>query len=137
MRAANQIARLDVAIKSSRVHAAFRCNELDGDQTVAIFRAFLEPLEEKGLLKEMDGINAWLEEDVWRMRLDGGQIRNIVSSAVGRARAGANGAEAKLTKKHLRAMISNVDECKDGFMQAFERCKNSQRGDTSQHQEAM
>lgn len=81
----------------------------------------------------MDGINAWLEEDVWRMRLDGRQIRDIVTSAVGLARAGANGAEPELTKKHLKARISNFKECRDGFMQAFERYKNSQRGDTSQH----
>ena len=61
------------------------------------------------------------------MGLDGRQIRNIVTSAVGLARAEGKGTNAKLTKKHLKAMISNVKEFKDEFIKAFERYKTSQR----------
>src|SRR3954463_6021947 len=126
----NQIAQFDVAIKS-RIHVAFKYDELNPDQTLAIFHGFLKSLRNKGLIADMEEIDLWLKEDIIRLRLDGRQIRNIVTSAVGlaRAEAKAKGTSAKLTKKHLKAMVTNVKDFKDEFIKAFERYKTSQRGD--------
>lgn len=127
----NQIAQFDVAIKS-RIHVAFKYEELTPDQTLGIFRGFLKPLDDKGLIHNMDFINEWLQDDVVKMKLDGRQIRNIVTSAVGIARAEAGGKRPKLTYKHLKAMVSNVKEFKDEFIAAFERYKTSQSGSRAQ-----
>ncbi|KAF7884770.1 uncharacterized protein EAF02_005106 [Botrytis sinoallii] len=43
----NQIAQFDVAIKS-RIHVAFKYEELTPDQALAIFNGFLQPLDKKG-----------------------------------------------------------------------------------------
>ncbi|KAM3072469.1 hypothetical protein ACMFMG_009269 [Clarireedia jacksonii] len=124
----NQIAQFDVAIKS-RIHVAFKYDELNPTQTLAIFNGFLGSLQKKGLIANMGDINEWLTEDVQRLGLDGRQIRNIVTSAMGlaRAEAKANGTSAKLSKKHLKAMVTNVKDFKDEFIKAFERYKTSQR----------
>ncbi|KAI9644987.1 hypothetical protein NHQ30_007022 [Ciborinia camelliae] len=128
----NQIAQFDVAIKS-RIHVAFKYNELNPKQTLDIFNGFLEPLNEKGLIKNMGDITEWLNEDVVKMGLDGRQIRNIVTSAVGLARAEAKGQIPKLNRKHLKAMVSNVKEFKDEFIAAYERYKTSQSGSRANH----
>ncbi|TGO23751.1 hypothetical protein BPAE_0122g00060 [Botrytis paeoniae] len=78
----NQIAKFDVAIKS-RIHVAFKYEELTPDQTLAIFNGFLQPLDKKGLIDDMSFITEWLTDDVVKMRLGGRQIRNIVTGAVG------------------------------------------------------
>ncbi|KAJ8071027.1 hypothetical protein OCU04_001375 [Sclerotinia nivalis] len=128
----NQIAQFDVAIKS-RIHVAFKYEELTPEQTLAIFDGFLKPLDQKGLILNMDSIKEWLTDDVVKMKLDGRQIRNIVTSAVGLARAEAIGETPKLTQKHLKVMVSNVKEFKDEFIAAFERYKTSQSGSRAQN----
>ncbi|KAF7936395.1 uncharacterized protein EAE98_002614 [Botrytis deweyae] len=128
----NQIAQFDVAIKS-RIHVAFKYEELTPDQTLAIFNGFLQPLDKKGLIDDMRFITEWLTDDVVKMRLDGRQIRNIVTSAVGIARAEAGGKGPKLTYKHLKAMVSNVKDFKDEFIAAYERYKTIQSGGRAQN----
>lgn len=120
----NQIAQFDVAVQS-RIHVAVKYVSLNDNQTMAIFEGFLKPLAERGLVKDMDGIREWLEEDVIKMGLDGRQIRNIVTSALGLARAGR---KSRLEKNHLKMILSNVKDFKDEFVRQFEKYRLEQAG---------
>ncbi len=109
----------------SRIHIAIKYGNLNREQTLAIFEGFLEPLAARGLVKDMDDIRDWLKEDVCKMGLDGRQIRNIVTSALGLARAqGKN----RLEKKTIKRVLSNVKDFKDEFIRQFENYKTSQGG---------
>ena len=118
----NQIAKFDIAVQS-RIHVAIKYVNLNSDQTLDIFKGFLDPLAKKGFVKDMEGIEEWLEEDVVKVGLDGRQIRNIVTSALGMARAQG---KQKLEKIHIKTMLGNVKEFKDEFWKQFEKYKNDQ-----------
>ncbi len=120
----NQIAHFDVAVQS-RIHIAIKYGQLSQTQTMAIFEGFLKPLAEKGRVKDMDDIRDWIKEDVYKIGLDGRQIRNIVTSALGIARAKG---KTKLDKKDLKQILNNVRDYKDDFVRQFEKYKNSQDG---------
>ena len=92
---------------------------------MAIFEGFLKPLDSKNRIKDYDDIRDWIKEDVCKIGLDGRQIRNIVSSALGLARAGR---KSRLEKKDLKTVLNNVKDYKDDFIKQFERYKNSQEG---------
>ena len=118
----NQIAHFDVAVKS-RVHIAVKYNELNKQQTLDIFKGFLEPLDNQGRVKDYDEILEWIEEDVHKMGLDGRQIRNTITCALGLARAEK---KEKLDKKHIKKALTNVKDFKDEFIRQYEIYKNSQ-----------
>lgn len=59
----NQIAHFDVAVQS-RIHVAIKYAKLNTDQTMAIFKGFLDPLDKRGKVRDMEGIEQWLLEDV-------------------------------------------------------------------------
>ena len=120
----NQIAQFDVAVQS-RIHIAIKYVNLDKNQTMAIFKGFLDPLAGRGLIKDMGEIQEWLEEDVVKMGLDGRQIRNIVTCALGLARA--NG-KSKLDKSDIKKVLANVKDFKDEFIKQFEKYKSEQQG---------
>ena len=92
---------------------------------MAIFEGFLKPLVKKNRVKNFDDIKEWIGEDVCKIGLDGRQIRNIVTSALGLARAGG---KDKLDKKDLKKILNKVKEYKDDFIIQFEKYKNSQEG---------
>ena len=92
---------------------------------MAIFEGFLKPLDEKDRIKDYDDIRDWIKEDVCKIGLDGRQIRNIVTSALGLARAER---KKRLDKKDLKRVLNNVRDYKDDFIKQFERYKNSQEG---------
>ncbi|KAL8692665.1 MAG: hypothetical protein Q9218_002365 [Villophora microphyllina] len=120
----NQIAHFDVAVHS-RVHVAIKYGKLSEKQTMAIFEGFLTPLVEKNCVKDIDDIKEWIEEDVCKIGLDGRQIRNILTSALGLARAER---KTKLEKKDLKKVLNNVRDYKTDFTVQFERYKNTQDG---------
>ena len=120
----NQIAHFDVAVQS-RIHVAIKYSKLSQQQTMAIFEGFLKPLVKKNRVKNFDDIKEWIGEDVCKIGLDGRQIRNIVTSALGLARAGG---KDKLDKKDLKKVLRYVKEYKDDFIIQFEKYKNSQEG---------
>ena len=120
----NQIAQFDIAVQS-RIHVAIKYTHLNEKQTMAIFHGFLDPLAGRGLVKDIEGITEWLEEDVVKMGLDGRQIRNIVTSALGVARAQG---KSRLEKGHIKMMLSNVKDFKDEFIKQFEKYKSEQQG---------
>lgn len=126
----NQIASFDIAIVS-RIHVAIRYESLDRKQTEAIFRNFLGKLEENRLIEnfeDTDGITEWLEDTVYKEGLDGRQIRNIVTTALGLARAAKEDGDGngKLTKEHLRRAFINVNTFKNDFKLQMQRYKDSQ-----------
>ncbi|KIW29325.1 hypothetical protein, variant [Cladophialophora immunda] len=120
----NQIAKFDVAVQS-RIHVAFKYVSLNEDQTMGIFGGFLGPLAKKGLVKDWDDIKEWLLEDVVKMGFDGRQIRNIVTSALGLARAQG---KSRLEKTHIKLVLNNVKDFKDEFIKQFEKYKTEQAG---------
>ena len=120
----NQIAMFDIAVQS-RVHFAIKYVSLNVKQTAAIFNGFLEPLAAEGLVKDMDDIQEWLQEDVVNMNLDGRQIRNIITSALALARAQK---KERLEKGHIKTVLTNVKEFKDEFIRQIEKYKTEQMG---------
>ena len=120
----NQIAQFDVAVQS-RIHVAFKFLSLNEQQTLDIFLGFLDPLVKEGLIDGMEDIKSWLEEDIVKMGLDGRQIRNIITSALGLARAQKS---TKLTKLHLKTLLNNVKDFKYEFIKQFEQYKTEQQG---------
>ncbi|RTE84375.1 hypothetical protein BHE90_001007 [Fusarium euwallaceae] len=123
----NQIAQFDVAIPS-RIHIAIRYESLKEDQMEAIFSSFLGKLDEKGLIEDYREIKDWLEDVVYKECFDGRQIRNLVTTALGLARAAAkdNNGPNKLTKKHLKRAFTNACAFKRDFNTQMQRYKDSQ-----------
>lgn len=120
----NQIAKFDIAVQS-RIHIAIKYSNLNPKQTMAIFKGFLDPLNNKNLIHDMADIEEWLSEDVCKMGFDGRQIRNIITSALGLAR---HKNESKLSKKDIKQVLGNVKEFKEEFVRQFEKYKNEQDG---------
>ncbi|KAL9004062.1 MAG: hypothetical protein Q9188_003097 [Gyalolechia gomerana] len=118
----NQIAQFDVAVQS-RIHIAVKYGALNKDQSMAIFDGFLAPLARAGLVKDMESITKWLNNDVVKMELDGRQIRNVVTSALGVARAQG---KDKLEKRDMKQVLNNVKGFKEEFIKQFEKYKTEQ-----------
>lgn len=123
----NQIAQFDVAIPS-RIHFAVQYESLKTAQMEQIFKGFLKPLDDKGLVDDYEEILDWLEEDVYNIQFDGRKIRNIVTTALGLARAETKRGQGKgkLGKKHLKAAVQNARSFKAESFRQYERYKNSQ-----------
>ncbi|KAL1306189.1 hypothetical protein AAFC00_004291 [Neodothiora populina] len=115
----NQINYFDVAIQS-RVHIAVEYRELNQQQTMAIFRQFLDQLKGKGFVDDMKPITDYLEEDVCKLQFDGRQIRNIMTSAVGLVH-GRKG--TKLGKKEIKEVVNIVKSFKDDYARQYDTYK--------------
>lgn len=119
----NQIAQFDVAVLS-RIHIAIEYTSLNRDQQERIFNTFLDPLDKAGLIESYQDITDWLEESVYSSHnLDGRQIRNIITSALGLARA--NG-DNMLKKAHLQPIFKNTNMFKQAYIREFEKYKTAQ-----------
>ena len=118
----NQIAHFDVAVQS-RIHVAIKYSKLSLEQTMAIFMGFLNPLIKRNRVHNIDEIREWIEDDVYKVGLDGRQIRNILTSALGLARAER---KTKLEKKDLKKILDNVKDYKQDTLVQFEKYRNSQ-----------
>lgn len=123
----NQIAQFDVAIPS-RIHVSIQYSSLKPSQMEQIFKGFIQPLEDKNLVDDYENILEWLKEDVYTIGFDGRQIRNIVTTALGLARAEHKyrKGKGKLSKKHLRSVVSNARSFKTDFMVQYDRYINAQ-----------
>ncbi|KAI3583837.1 P-loop containing nucleoside triphosphate hydrolase protein, partial [Fusarium oxysporum f. sp. albedinis] len=80
----NQIAEFDVTIPS-RIHLAIKYESLQMAQIEAIFDSFLNDLDERNLIKDYVDIKDWLDNSVCKERLDGRQIRDMITTALGLA----------------------------------------------------
>ncbi|KAL1854934.1 hypothetical protein Daus18300_011254 [Diaporthe australafricana] len=128
----NQIANFDVAIPS-RIHVAIKYESLKKGQMQAIFEEFLNRLDENNAIDDYDDIREWLETDVYREAgreghgLDGRQIRNLVTTALGLARAERmEGGNHKLRVDHMRRAFNIVSDFKRDFSTQMQRYMDSQ-----------
>ncbi|KAF5629995.1 AAA family [Fusarium tjaetaba] len=117
----NQIAEFDVAIPS-RIHLAIRYESLQTSQMEAIFDSFLRDLDERNLIEDYSDIKDWLDDSVYKEKLDGRQIRNMVTTALGLARAESrSGGGQKLNKRHLKRAFGNISDFKRDFNTQMQR----------------
>lgn len=125
----NQIAEFDVAIPS-RIHIAIQYESLKEEQMRKIFEGFLRKLDDNNLIEDYGGILEWLSDDVYGEKLDGRQIRNVVTTGLNLARA-ADGKSGKgrgrLTKHHLKDAFNNVKQFKRDFATQMQRYIDSQQ----------
>jgi hypothetical protein len=117
----NQIAEFDVAIPS-RIHLAIKYESLQTTQMEAIFHSFLKDLDERNLIEGYADIKDWLDDSVYKEKLDGRQIRNMVTPALGLARAESrSGGGQKLNKRHLKRAFRNISDFKRDFNTQMQR----------------
>lgn len=126
----NQIANFDVAIPS-RIHVAIPYENLKKSQMQAIFEEFLDRLDKKDVIHDYDEIKEWLESDVYRQAgkegLDGRQIRNLVTTSLGLARAERNdGEDRKLRVRHIKRAFNIMNDFKRDFSTQYQRYLDSQ-----------
>lgn len=106
----NRITSLDVAVQS-RIHLAIRYEDLSEDYKAAIFNMFLDQLDkqEPESIKDRGSINDWIEEYGRVAKLNGRQIRNVISAALALARSKeeikANKGDERLTVKHIKRVV--------------------------------
>jgi hypothetical protein len=101
----NRITSLDIAVQS-RIHLAIRYDDLSKAYKREIFNMFLEQLEPDSI-RDRKEITDWIEEYGCEAKLNGRQIRNVVSSALALARSTAkqSGGDDRLTVKHLKRVV--------------------------------
>lgn len=122
----NQIANFDVAIPS-RIHVAIKYEPLKERQMKAIFEEFLDGLDEIGAIKDYDAIHDWLESVVYREQFDGRQIRNLITTALGLARADKErGRGRQLSKDHMSRAFTIASDFKRAFEDEMRRYMDSQ-----------
>jgi len=123
----NQIAQFDVAIPS-RIHIAIQYQSLNEKQMQEIFKGFIDPLNESGLVDGYKDIMDWLKEDVYELGFDGRQIRNIVTTALGLARDEWDNKKGRgqLCKRHLKNVVQNTRSFKSDFNVQYDRYITSQ-----------
>ncbi|SPN99714.1 uncharacterized protein DNG_02565 [Cephalotrichum gorgonifer] len=123
----NQIKQFDIAIPS-RIHIAIKYDQLTNSQMEAIFRGFLDPLESKGMITDYKGMLGWLKEDVYYEKFDGRQIRNLVTTALGLARADSKeGSKPVLTKRHMMLAFRNCKSFKDEWLLQYNSYMQDQK----------
>ena len=74
----NRISSLDIAVQS-RIHLSVRYDDLTPEDCQAIFKNFIKDAEFEDGQKHV--VEKWFEEDISEEKLNGRQIRNLVTSA--------------------------------------------------------
>jgi hypothetical protein len=101
----NRITSLDIAVQS-RIHLAIRYDDLTRGQKRSVFKMFLDQLQPDSI-SEHSRIMEFVDEYGSDYKLNGRQIRNVVSSALSLARSQAksSGDDARMTVKHLKTVL--------------------------------
>jgi hypothetical protein len=102
----NRITSLDIAVQS-RIHLAIRYDDLSKEYKRKIFNMFLEQLEPDSI-KNREEISEWIDEYGCEAKLNGRQIRNVVSSSLALARSTAkeeDDGDDRLSVKHLKQVV--------------------------------
>ncbi|KAI0110864.1 hypothetical protein GGR51DRAFT_557864 [Nemania sp. FL0031] len=86
----NRMRSLDIAVQS-RIHLAIKFKELSQAQKTNIYLSFLDQLNNKDLVDNFTDLKAWATKDSKRYNFNGRQIRNVLSTALGIARAEGRG----------------------------------------------
>lgn len=119
----NRINSIDIAVQS-RIHLAIRYADLTKEQKQKIFGLFLEQLEPDSI-NDLGGITEYVKEYGSEYKLNGRQIRNVVSSALSLARSNAkeNGGDSRLSINHLKQVLSVTKD----FQEQLEAITNESR----------
>ena len=120
----NRITALDIAVQS-RIHLAIRYDDLNKQQKENIFKIFLRQLEPDSIKNEQ-AIFDFIEEYGSEHKLNGRQIRNVVSSALSLARSMGKESDGdeRLDIKHLKQVLSITKD----FQEQLESITNEARG---------
>ena len=119
----NRIKAIDVAVQS-RIHLAIRYDDLDKKQKENIFKIFLRQLEPDSIKNEK-AIFEFVEEYGSEHKLNGRQIRNVVSSALSLARNEGknNDGDERLDIKYLKTVLNITKD----FQEQLESVTNEAR----------
>ena len=99
----NRINSFDVAVQS-RVHVAIRYDNLDPTQTRDIYLTFLQQVKDDGNIADWKALSEWVNVQSRNSDFNGRQIRNVVSSALGLARAKKD----KLNTEYLDKIVDRT-----------------------------
>lgn len=106
----NRVKSIDVAV-ISRIHLAIRYLDLDEDQTYNVFSLFLDQID-SDLIEDRKELNSFIKDSAFEdYRLNGRQIRNVVSGALALARH--NKRHGKLTFRHLKEVCVMTKKFED------------------------
>lgn len=119
----NRINSIDIAVQS-RIHLAIRYSDLTKVQKQNIFQMFLDQLEPDSIQNRAD-ITEYVQEYGSDFKLNGRQIRNVVSSSLSLARSTAkeNGGDPRLNVRHLKQVLSVTKD----FQEQLETLTNQTR----------
>jgi len=102
----NRITAIDIAVQS-RIHLAIRYDDLTREQKQSVFKIFLDQLKPESI-KDKESILAFINEWGSEYKLNGRQIRNVMSSALSLARSLAkeHDGDGRLTERHLKQVLT-------------------------------
>lgn len=101
----NRINSFDVAVQS-RVHLAVKYQNFNETQISEIYTIFLKQIRDDDNIANWDNILSWIKMESRSSKFNGRQIRNIVSAALGLARA----ERKKLNSDHLDQIVRKTTE---------------------------
>ncbi|OBT50804.1 hypothetical protein VE04_08539, partial [Pseudogymnoascus sp. 24MN13] len=104
----NRINSFDVAVQS-RVHLAVKYQNFNDTQISEIYTIFLKQVRDDDNIANWDNILSWIKMESRTSKFNGRQIRNIVSAALGLARA----ERKKLNSDHLDKIVEKTREFHD------------------------
>ena len=108
----------------SRVHIALKYEELTKKQTKDIFLEFVCQYHKKGVVNGIKKLEDYAERNLYRKKFDGRQIRNIVTCAMGYARARGE----KMTLSHIEHVVSYVEDFKHDLAGQMMKWQEMQKG---------
>lgn len=101
----NRINSFDVAVQS-RVHLAVKYQNFNETQISEIYTIFLKQIRDDNNIDDWDNILGWIKMESRSSKFNGRQIRNIVSAALGLARA----ERKRLNSDHLDQIVRKTAE---------------------------
>ena len=97
------------------------------DQKFRIFMSFLGQLKEKKLVDSYDDLEQWVKKEGQKLPLNGRQIRNIISTALGLALMEDSGQPEKLRPEHLKQVADQTKNFKQDLNAQEEIYKYKQK----------
>lgn len=102
----NRVTAIDIAVQS-RIHLAIRYDDLTKEQKRKVFNIFLDQLKPDSI-RDKQKILEFIDEWGSEYKLNGRQIRNVMSAALSLARRSAkeHDGDGRLTEKHLKRALT-------------------------------
>lgn len=119
----NRITSLDVAVQS-RIHLAIRYRDLGHRDRVELFRNFLDDIVKEENVEWNDDMDEKIERMVKRSKINGRQIRNIITSA----NLLAKSQNKKLRFKHIEDVHEITEQFLDGLKDLTQKKRTVNEG---------